>query len=160
MMTHSRDRESIYANTSLMFEWLEAGGDSKQITTQNPPAASPLTQGPNQEWRLFFIDDLDYDHEEDTWIRDWSKGAWDAFMFASSRLPPPQSMSARHPLAPSAIRAAAQGRLLAAFYSILLHVYFAPASFAKIALLRSNSAAERTCRRNRNRSRITPLGLI
>ena len=71
MWTHSPDREKLFLNGQLQYQWLEAsvGSNFKKHIKQNL-----LVQGDNQVWRLFDIDDIWYSEEIERWVYDWSEG--------------------------------------------------------------------------------------
>ena len=72
MWTHNADREQIFLNGSLRYQWLEASTGSLKLGKTSRRTC--LAQGPNHEWRLFSVDDISYDEEEDRWIYQWSQG--------------------------------------------------------------------------------------
>ena len=70
--THSPDREKLFLNGQLRYQWLEAsvGSNVKKYIKHNV-----LEQGANQVWRLFDIDDIWYSEETERWVYDWSQGS-------------------------------------------------------------------------------------
>ncbi len=70
--THSPNRERIFVDGGLRLQWLEVGGRVKG--TFKKAHVSLLAQGPNREWRLFDIDDIEWDWEYDGWMFNWEDG--------------------------------------------------------------------------------------